>query len=319
MNAEKTSVAPNVDHAEIAKFEAVASRWWDLEGEFKPLHRINPLRLGYIAERSGGLFGKKVLDVGCGGGILAESMAREGATVTGLDMGAEPLQVARLHALESGIQVDYVQETVEEHAAKHPQQYDVVTCMEMLEHVPDPQSVVHACARLVKPGGQVFFSTINRNGKAWLMAVFGAEYVMKMVPKGTHDVKKFIKPAELLGWVDQTTLKEQHIIGLHYNPLTNTFKLAPGLMLTICCIPPPNRTEVSTSAYDDCAASSRVIISSDEEISTRSNFHFFFCFIDFFSRPYATWTCGLLPFRNLNLTSKSTLVLKRFLTKILTI
>ena len=200
MNAEKTSVAPNVDHAEIAKFEAVASRWWDLEGEFKPLHRINPLRLGYIAERSGGLFGKKVLDVGCGGGILAESMAREGATVTGLDMGAEPLQVARLHALESGIQVDYVQETVEEHAAKHPQQYDVVTCMEMLEHVPDPQSVVHACARLVKPGGQVFFSTINRNGKAWLMAVVGAEYVMKMVPKGTHDVKKFIKPAELLGW-----------------------------------------------------------------------------------------------------------------------
>ena len=225
MNAEKTSVAPNVDHAEIAKFEAVASRWWDLEGEFKPLHRINPLRLGYIAERSGGLFGKKVLDVGCGGGILAESMAREGAT----DMGAEPLQVARLHALESGIQVNYVQETVEEHAAKHPQQYDVVTCMEMLEHVPDPQSVVHACARLVKPGGQVFFSTINRNGKAWLMAVVGAEYVMKMVPKGTHDVKKFIKPAELLGWVDQTTLKEQHIIGLHYNPLTNTFKLAPGV------------------------------------------------------------------------------------------
>lgn len=202
-------------------------------------------------------------------------MAREGATVTGLDMGAEPLQVAKLHALESGIQVDYVQETVEEHAAKHPQQYDVVTCMEMLEHVPDPQSVVHACARLVKPGGQVFFSTINRNGRAWLMAVVGAEYVMKMVPKGTHDVKKFIKPAELLSWVDQTTLKEQHIIGLHYNPLTNTFKLAPGLMLTICCIPPPNRTEVSTCAYDDCAASSRVIISSDEEISTRSNFHFF--------------------------------------------
>jgi len=229
MNAEKPSVAPNVDHNEIAKFEAVASRWWDLEGEFKPLHRINPLRLGYIAERSGGLFGKKVLDVGCGGGILAESMAREGATVTGLDMGFEPLQVAKLHALESGVQVEYVQETVEEHAAKHVQQYDVVTCMEMLEHVPDPQSVVHACARLVKPGGQVFFSTINRNGKAWLMAVVGAEYVMKMVPKGTHDVKKFIKPAELIGWIDQTPLKEQHITGLHYNPLTNTFKLAPGV------------------------------------------------------------------------------------------
>ena len=144
MNAEKPSVAHNVDHNEIAKFEAVASRWWDLEGEFKPLHRINPLRLGYIAERSGGLFGKKVLDVGCGGGILAESMAREGAAVTGLDMGFEPLQVAKLHALESGIQVEYVQETVEEHAAKHAGEYDVVTCMEMLEHVPDPQSVVHA-------------------------------------------------------------------------------------------------------------------------------------------------------------------------------
>lgn len=156
MNAEKSPVTPNVDHEEIAKFEAVASRWWDLEGEFKPLHRINPLRLGYIAERAGGLFGKKVLDVGCGGGILAESMAREGATVTGLDMGFEPLQVAKLHALESGIQVDYVQETVEEHAAKHAGQYDVVTCMEMLEHVPDPQSVVRACAQLVKPGGDVF-------------------------------------------------------------------------------------------------------------------------------------------------------------------
>ncbi|EOG9553012.1 bifunctional 2-polyprenyl-6-hydroxyphenol methylase/3-demethylubiquinol 3-O-methyltransferase UbiG [Enterobacter hormaechei] len=229
MNAEKSPVAHNVDHEEIAKFEAVASHWWDLEGEFKPLHRINPLRLGYIAERSGGLFGKKVLDVGCGGGILAESMAREGATVTGLDMGFEPLQVARLHALESGIQVEYVQETVEEHAAKHAHQYDVVTCMEMLEHVPDPQSVVSACANLVKPGGQVFFSTINRNGKAWLMAVVGAEYVLRMVPKGTHDVKKFIKPAELLGWVDQTWLKEQHMTGLHYNPLTDKFKLAPGV------------------------------------------------------------------------------------------
>lgn len=229
MNAEKAAVAPNVDQQEIAKFEAVASRWWDLEGEFKPLHRINPLRLGYIAERSGGLFGKSVLDVGCGGGILAESMAREGATVTGLDMGAEPLQVARLHALESGVAVEYVQETVEEHAAKHAQQYDVVTCMEMLEHVPDPQSVVNACAQLVKPGGHVFFSTINRNGKAWLMAVVGAEYVLRMVPKGTHDAKKFIRPSELLGWVDQTSLKEIHMTGLHYNPLSNTFKLAPGV------------------------------------------------------------------------------------------
>jgi 2-polyprenyl-6-hydroxyphenyl methylase/3-demethylubiquinone-9 3-methyltransferase len=236
MNAEKTSVAQNVDQAEIAKFEAVASRWWDLEGEFKPLHRINPLRLGYIAERADGLFGKNVLDVGCGGGILAESMAREGATVTGLDMGFEPLQVARLHALESGIRVEYVQETVEDHADKHPQQYDVVTCMEMLEHVPDPQSVVNACARLVKPGGHVFFSTINRNGKAWLMAVVGAEYVLKMVPKGTHDVKKFIKPAELLGWVNQSGLRSVIsrvcIITRCLMPLSSR----PAWMLIICYI-----------------------------------------------------------------------------------
>ncbi|ARJ43000.1 bifunctional 3-demethylubiquinol 3-O-methyltransferase/2-polyprenyl-6-hydroxyphenol methylase [Pantoea alhagi] len=219
----------NVDQAEIAKFEAVASRWWDLEGEFKPLHRINPLRLGYIAQHAGGLFGKKVLDVGCGGGILAESMAREGAQVTGLDMGAEPLEVARLHALESGVKVDYIQQTVEDHADHYAGSYDVVTCMEMLEHVPDPRSVVLACARLVKPGGDVFFSTINRNAKSWLMAVVGAEYVLRMVPRGTHDAKKFIRPAELLHWVDETPLREKHIIGLHYNPLRDSFRLAPGV------------------------------------------------------------------------------------------
>ncbi|MEQ9848741.1 bifunctional 2-polyprenyl-6-hydroxyphenol methylase/3-demethylubiquinol 3-O-methyltransferase UbiG [Pectobacterium brasiliense] len=227
MNIENQT--PNVDHQEIAKFEAIASRWWDLEGEFKPLHRINPLRLGYISQHAEGLFGKKVLDVGCGGGILAESMAREGADVTGLDMGAEPLQVARLHALESGVAVDYVQETVEAHAHAHPGLYDVVTCMEMLEHVPDPQSVVQACARLVKPGGHVFFSTINRNAKAWMMAVIGAEYVLKMVPRGTHDIKKFIRPAELMHWVDSTPLREKHITGLHYNPLTDHFKLGPNV------------------------------------------------------------------------------------------
>ncbi|MEG3135038.1 bifunctional 2-polyprenyl-6-hydroxyphenol methylase/3-demethylubiquinol 3-O-methyltransferase UbiG [Rouxiella sp. T17] len=219
----------NVDHSEIAKFEAVASRWWDLEGEFKPLHRINPLRLDYILARSNGLFGKEVLDVGCGGGILSESMALAGANVTGLDMGAEPLEVARLHALESGAKLNYVQETVEAHADANPQRYDVVTCMEMLEHVPDPASVVAACARLVKPGGHVFFSTINRNNKAWLMAVFGAEYVLKMVPKGTHDIKKFIKPSELLSWIDRTPLFERHIIGLHYNPLSDHFKLGPNV------------------------------------------------------------------------------------------
>ena len=229
-SSTSASAAPqNIDHEEIAKFEAVASRWWDLEGEFKPLHRINPLRLNYILERADGLFEKNVLDVGCGGGILSESMAVAGAKVTGLDMGGEPLQVARLHALESGVKVDYVQETVEAHADAHPQQYDVVTCMEMLEHVPDPASVVAACARLVKPGGHVFFSTINRNNKAWLMAIFGAEYVLKMVPKGTHDIKKFIKPSELLGMIDRTSLSERHIMGLHYNPLTDHFKLGPNV------------------------------------------------------------------------------------------
>ncbi|WP_033783718.1 bifunctional 2-polyprenyl-6-hydroxyphenol methylase/3-demethylubiquinol 3-O-methyltransferase UbiG [Pantoea sp. 9140] len=228
MNAQPQNHQQNVDAQEIAKFEAVASRWWDLEGEFKPLHRINPLRLGYIAQHSNGLFGKTVLDVGCGGGILAESMAREGAVVTGLDMGAEPLAVARLHALESGVALDYVQQTVEEHAEQYAGKYDVVTCMEMLEHVPDPRSVVHACAKLVKPGGEVFFSTLNRNPKAWLLAIFGAEYVLRMLPRGTHDVKKFIRPSELLGWVDETTLRERNIIGLHYNPVTNRFKLAPG-------------------------------------------------------------------------------------------
>lgn len=225
MHMKADSHTQNVDHDEIAKFEAVASRWWDLEGEFKPLHRINPLRLGYISRHAEGLFGKKVLDVGCGGGILSESMAREGAQVTGLDMGGEPLQVARLHALESGIDVHYVQETVEAHAEAHSGEYDVVTCMEMLEHVPDPRSVINACARLVKPGGQVFFSTINRNVKAWLMMIVGAEYVAKMVPRGTHDIKKFIRPAELLGWLDATPLREKHITGLRYNPLFDTFSL----------------------------------------------------------------------------------------------
>ncbi|WP_127956892.1 bifunctional 2-polyprenyl-6-hydroxyphenol methylase/3-demethylubiquinol 3-O-methyltransferase UbiG [Serratia microhaemolytica] len=229
MNAQATRPTENVDHQEIAKFEAVASRWWDLEGEFKPLHRINPLRLQYIMQRAGGLFAKQVLDVGCGGGILAESMAREGAEVTGLDMGAEPLQVARLHALESGITVNYVQETVEQHAEIHPQQYDIVTCMEMLEHVPDPASVIRACAKLVKPGGHVFFSTLNRNRKAWLLAIIGAEYLLKMVPKGTHDYQKFIRPSELLGWLDSTALREQQMIGLHYNPLTDRFSLGKGV------------------------------------------------------------------------------------------
>ncbi|NAW64193.1 bifunctional 2-polyprenyl-6-hydroxyphenol methylase/3-demethylubiquinol 3-O-methyltransferase UbiG [Photobacterium halotolerans] len=215
----------NVDPAEISKFEEMASRWWDLEGEFKPLHQINPLRLNYVIDHAGGLFGKKILDVGCGGGILAESMAREGAEVTGLDMGKEPLTVARLHALETGTKLDYIQQTVEEHAEQHPELYDIVTCMEMLEHVPDPASVIASCARLVKPGGHVFFSTLNRNMKSYLFAIVGAEQVMKLVPKGTHDHKKFIRPSELMAMVDLTALEDHHITGLHYNPLTDTYKL----------------------------------------------------------------------------------------------
>ncbi len=229
MDTEKITTAANVDQQEIARFSAIASHWWDMEGDFKPLHRINPLRLGYILQRADGIFGKSILDVGCGGGILAESMAREGACVTGLDMAAEPLEVARLHALEENIALNYIQETVESHADTHAQQYDLVTCMEMLEHVPDPASVIHACARLVKPGGHAFFSTINRNAKSWLMAIIAAEYVLKMVPEGTHNIKKFIRPSELLNWVDQTCLQERHIIGLHYSPLTDSFRLGRGV------------------------------------------------------------------------------------------
>ncbi|EKO3555924.1 bifunctional 2-polyprenyl-6-hydroxyphenol methylase/3-demethylubiquinol 3-O-methyltransferase UbiG [Vibrio metschnikovii] len=217
--------AQNVDPNEIQKFADMASRWWDLNGEFKPLHQINPLRLNYVLDNANGLFDKTVLDVGCGGGILAESMAREGAIVTGLDMGKEPLEVARLHALETGTTLTYLQSTVEDHAQQYPHHYDVVTCMEMLEHVPDPLSVVKACARLVKPGGHVFFSTLNRNIKSYLFAIVGAEQLLKIVPKGTHDHSKFIRPSELLRMIDQTALQEQGITGLHYNPLTDRYRL----------------------------------------------------------------------------------------------
>ncbi|MFA0088709.1 bifunctional 2-polyprenyl-6-hydroxyphenol methylase/3-demethylubiquinol 3-O-methyltransferase UbiG [Vibrio sp. 10N.261.51.F12] len=215
----------NVDLDEIKKFEDMASRWWDLQGEFKPLHQINPLRLNYVLENANGLFGKNVLDVGCGGGILAESMAHQGATVTGLDMGKEPLEVARLHALETGATLTYVQSTVEQHASQYAGQYDVVTCMEMLEHVPDPASVVAACSKLVKPGGQVFFSTLNRNLQSYLFAIVGAEKLLKIVPDGTHDHEKFIKPSELIKMIDRTELIEKGITGLQYNPLTDSYKL----------------------------------------------------------------------------------------------
>ncbi len=216
----------NVDQEEIAKFEQLASKWWDRNSEFKPLHDINPLRVGYI-DRHARLAGKKVLDVGCGGGILSESMAQRGAEVTGIDMGEAPLKVAKLHGLESGVNVSYRQITVEELAAEQPESYDVVTCMEMLEHVPDPSSIVNACAKLVKPGGYAFFSTLNRNPKSYLFAIMGAEQILKLVPKGTHDFKKFIRPSELGTWIRQSDLTSFDMTGLVYNPLTKAYRLNP--------------------------------------------------------------------------------------------
>jgi len=223
-----TQATSNTDHAEVAKFEALASRWWDPASEFKPLHDINPLRLDYINERVS-LAGKRVLDVGCGGGLLSEAMAARGARVTGIDMGAAPLEVARLHQLESGIEVEYIKTTAEHHCDGHAAEYDVVTCMEMLEHVPDPASTVAACARLVKPGGHVFFSTISRTPKAWLLAIVGAEYVLGLLPRGTHRYENFIRPSELERAARQSGLSVMHITGMHYNPLADRYWLAPGL------------------------------------------------------------------------------------------
>lgn len=218
------SEALNVDIQEIAKFEKMAASWWDPDGEFKPLHQLNPLRLNYIDQTSGGLFGKKVLDVGCGGGILSESMARLGANVTGIDMGNEPLEVARLHALETGVSLNYERCTAEEHREANREAYDVVTCMEMLEHVPDPLSVIAACCDMVKPGGYVFFSTINRNLRSYVETILGAEYLLKMLPVGTHDHGKFIRPSELIAMVDQTELLCKDATGVTYNPITGTFR-----------------------------------------------------------------------------------------------
>ncbi|MEW8507921.1 MAG: bifunctional 2-polyprenyl-6-hydroxyphenol methylase/3-demethylubiquinol 3-O-methyltransferase UbiG [Candidatus Thiodiazotropha sp.] len=215
----------NVDHAEISKFEELASRWWDPHSEFKPLHEINPLRLDYI-QRFTPLAGRRVLDVGCGGGILSESMAALGAQVTGIDMGEAPLQVARLHLLESGLEINYERIPVERLAKEKPESFDLITCMEMLEHVPDPTSVVSACARLVKPGGRLFFSTINRNPKSYLFAIVGAEYLLKLLPKGTHDYAKFIRPSELHTWMREAGLNTLGMTGLSYNPLSQTYKLS---------------------------------------------------------------------------------------------
>lgn len=214
----------NYDTAELNKFGELAHKWWDKTSEFKPLHDINPLRLNYI-DQAVSLAGKTVLDVGCGGGILSESMAQKGATVTGIDLGEKALKVAQLHSLESGINVDYRLIAVEELAKEAPASFDVVTCLEMLEHVPDPASVVQACVQLVKPGGHVFFSTINRNPKAYLFAVVGAEYVLNMLPRGTHDYEKFLKPSELAGHVRNSDLTLKHQIGMSYNPITKHYWL----------------------------------------------------------------------------------------------
>ncbi|HET8903078.1 MAG TPA: bifunctional 2-polyprenyl-6-hydroxyphenol methylase/3-demethylubiquinol 3-O-methyltransferase UbiG [Saccharospirillum sp.] len=215
----------NVDPSEIAKFEALASRWWDPDSEFKPLHAMNPVRAGYIDEHLN-IAGKAALDIGCGGGILTEALAHRGARVTGIDMTDAPLKVARLHALDSGLEgIDYRQMTAEALAEEAPGQFDVITCMEMLEHVPDPTSVIAAIERLLKPGGYAFFSTINRNPKAWVMAIVGAEYVLRLLPKGTHEYKKLIRPSELKRWAEQRNLKTLDLRGIHYNPFSNRFSL----------------------------------------------------------------------------------------------
>ena len=222
-NSENTA-SINVDPSEVAKFEALASRWWDRNSEFKPLHDINPLRANWI-DKLAPVAEQKVLDVGCGGGILCETMAQRGAIVTGIDMGEAPLAVGELHKLESGVEVDYQKSTAEDFAQSHGEQFDIVTCLEMLEHVPDPSSVVRACAAMTKPGGTLFFSTINRNPKAYLLAIIGVEYVLRMLPKGTHEYGKFIRPAELGQWIREAGLELDQMTGLTYNPITKTYRL----------------------------------------------------------------------------------------------
>ncbi len=223
-----TTPPTNTDADEVARFEAFASRWWDPQGAFKPLHDINPLRLAFV-EAGSGLADLRVLDVGCGGGILAESMAMRGARVTAIDVSEAALATARLHLKESGLDVDYVCATAEQMAERHAGDFDVVTCMELLEHVPEPASVVEACARLVRPGGEVFFSTINRNPKAYLLAIIGAEYVLGLLPRGTHDYAKFIRPSELRGWAQAAGLVLEELRGLTYNPVTRRYRLGSDI------------------------------------------------------------------------------------------
>ena len=216
----------NVDQAEIGKFEAMAARWWDPHSEFRPLHELNPLRLDFI-DQGAGLAGKRVLDVGCGGGILAEGMASRGARVTGIDLGEMPLRVAELHTLETGVEVHYRRISAEALAAEAPATFDLVTCMEMLEHVPDPASIIAACAQLVKPGGQIFFSTLNRNPKSYLLAIIGAEYLLRWLPRGTHVYARFIRPAELGRWIRAAGLELNQLMGMTYHPLLGEYRLDP--------------------------------------------------------------------------------------------
>ncbi|MDE2196998.1 MAG: bifunctional 2-polyprenyl-6-hydroxyphenol methylase/3-demethylubiquinol 3-O-methyltransferase UbiG [Gammaproteobacteria bacterium] len=222
MNTPRT----NVDAREISKFDALASRWWDPGGEFRPLHAINPLRLAYIEQHAGSLRGQCVLDIGCGGGLLTEAMAGRGAEVTGIDMAEAPLAVARLHLGESGLQVSYRQITAEALAAENPATFAVVTCMEMLEHVPEPAAVVRACATLVRPGGHVFFSTLNRTARAFLLAIVAGEYLLRLIPRGTHEYAKFIRPSELDGWARGAGLQLRNLDGLQYHPLTRRYALS---------------------------------------------------------------------------------------------
>ena len=216
----------NVDLSEIAKFEKLASRWWDPHSEFKPLHDINPLRAGWIDQHAN-VKHKSVLDVGCGGGLLCEALAHRGALVTGIDMGEAPLSVARLHQLESGVTVDYQQSTAESMAERRAGEFEIVTCLEMLEHVPDPSTVIQACADLCRSGGDLFFSTINRNPKSFLFAIVGAEYILNLLPRGTHEYDKFIKPSELARWIREAGLDMHEMMGMTYNPVTKRYRLTP--------------------------------------------------------------------------------------------
>jgi 2-polyprenyl-6-hydroxyphenyl methylase / 3-demethylubiquinone-9 3-methyltransferase len=225
----------NTDPEEIAKFDRIAKQWWDLKGPMKPLHQLNPLRLSLIQEQIN-LTNKRVLDIGCGGGILSEAMAREGAQVTGIDMSTAALNAAITHAKEHHINIEYQTTTAEDHADNHSAHYDVITCLEMLEHVPDPSSIVATCKKMLKPDGKLFFSTINRTAKAYLFAIIGAEHLLKLLPKGTHEHHKFIQPAELNNWCEQQNLKLETLTGIHYNPLTQHFKLTKDVSVNyLCC------------------------------------------------------------------------------------